>query len=60
MLRKSSFNSQEVLSKPCLMLLASNLGMSGDCRHVFMSLCRQFFEGGLLKNVGLYSYSIQQ
>jgi hypothetical protein len=41
-----------------MMLLASNLGMSGDYRLVSMSICRQLFEGGLLKNVGLYSYSI--
>jgi hypothetical protein len=60
MLRKSSFNSQELLRNQSIMLLASNLENPVDYRHVSLSLCRQFFEGGLLKIVGLYSYSIPQ
>ena len=32
----------------------------GNNLYVSMSLCRQFFEGGLLKIVGPYSYSIPQ
>jgi hypothetical protein len=32
----------------------------GNNLHVSLSLCRQFFEGGLLKIVGPYSYSIPQ
>jgi hypothetical protein len=31
-----------------------------DYLHVSMSISRQFFEGGLLKIVGPYSYSIRQ
>jgi hypothetical protein len=32
----------------------------GNNLYVSLSLCRQFFEGGLLKIVGPYSYSIPQ
>lgn len=32
----------------------------GNNPHVDMSISRQFFEGGLLKIVGPYSYSIPQ
>jgi hypothetical protein len=40
-------------------ILSHNVEL-GNNPHVDMSISRQFFEGGLLKIVGLYSYSIPQ